>query len=170
MGRHNNNNSRRDRKGIGKGVGTGLVLHAFMPKTLDIGKRNRSSCFGLAVALAAARDITADKKREGKVLGRGALGRVVDKRKRGGGGPGMLAVSCSRDWSDKQQQWVRNECGRGAGCRVQGRGIYKRVELWLKELTDKIKYALYVADSNGRSDLGHNSNLAQSLTEACGSA
>lgn len=42
------------------------------------------------------------------------------------------------------------------------------VELWLKELTDKIKYALYVADSVGRSDLGHNSNLPQSRTEADG--
>lgn len=54
-------------------------MHAFMPKTLDIGNRNRSSCSGLALALAAARDITTDNKGGG----REAMGRVLDKRKRG---------------------------------------------------------------------------------------
>lgn len=131
-----------------------------MPKTLDIGNRNRSSCSGLALALAAARDITTDNKGGG----REAMGRVLDKRKRGGRGAGVPAVTCSRDWNDKQQQWVRNEQakrGREGAISLQT----SLVELWLKELTDKIKYALYVADSDGRSDLGHNSNLAQSRTE-----
>lgn len=131
-----------------------------MPKTLDIGNRNRSSCSSLALALAAARDSTTDNKGGG----REAMGRVLDKRKRGRGGAGVPAVTCSRDWSDKQQQWVRNEQAKGG--REGAISLQTSlVELWLKELTDKIKYALYVADSAGRSDLGHNSNLAQSRTE-----
>lgn len=58
--------------------------------------------------------------------------------------------------------------GKRGVCREEGDLQTSLVELWLKELTDKIKYALYVADSVGRSDLGHNSNLAQSRTEADG--
>lgn len=98
-----------------------LVLHAFMPKTeLEIGNRNRSSCFGTGIG---------SSQRHYDIEGQ----RGVDKRRVAGTGC-LLSVAVQIGATNNNSSRRRR-----GGTRVEGTSL---VELWLKELTDKIKYAL----------------------------
>lgn len=100
-----------------------LVLHAFMPKTeLEIGNRNRSSCFGTGIGSSQRH-----YDRQGQ--------RGVDKRRVAGTGC-LLSVAVQIGATNNNNNSSRR---RRDGTGVEGMSL---VELWLKELTDKIKYAL----------------------------